>query len=134
MPNVNEMIESKYLKKEDVGSGVLWTIASLDKQNVAQQGEPPEYKWTVHFEESRKPLVLNTTNINLLALICGSHNSDDWIGRRVVLFNDPSVSYAGKMIGGIRVRAPQGKAAKVHSVAEANAKFDAAAQDDDIPF
>jgi hypothetical protein len=105
MPRVNEMIESKYLKKEDVGDGKLMTISGFEKQNVAPQGEPAENKWTVYFDETSKPLVLNTTNLNLLSMICGSDNTDDWVGKKVVLFNDPSVSYGGKLIGGIRVRA-----------------------------
>ena len=49
---VGEMIESKFLKKEDVGGarGVLVTIAGLDQANVAMQGADPEMKWTMRFQ------------------------------------------------------------------------------------
>lgn len=71
------------------------------------EGASPEMKWCLHFRELEKPLVLNSTNIQLCAQICKSEDTDEWIGKRVVLYTDPNVSYAGKLIGGIRVRAPK---------------------------
>src|SRR3990167_8852041 len=111
MAKVHDMIESKFLKKEDVGDGVLATISNVDQQNVAMQGAGPEMKWCLHFEEVDKPLVLNSTNIQLCKSILASDDTDDWLGKKVVLYTDPNVSYGGKLIGGIRIRAPRGKAA-----------------------
>lgn len=107
MPKISEMRESKFLKKEDVGRGVLATITGCDQQNVAMEGAGQELKWCLHFSELEKPLVLNSTNIQLCAKICGSEDTDHWTGKRLVLYVDPNVSYAGKLIGGIRVRAPK---------------------------
>lgn len=105
MPRINEMAESKFLKKEDVGEGVLMTIVGVNRYNVAMQGAPEESKWCLEFKESEKPLVLNVTNMRLLEGILGSDNTDDWMNKQIVLFNDPSIMYAGKMVGGVRVRA-----------------------------
>ena len=110
MPRTSEMRESKFLKKEDVGRGVLATISDCRQHNVAMQGAEPEMRWCLHFEELDKPLVLNATNIQLTEKVCGSDLTDDWIGKRLVLYMDPNVSYAGKLIGGIRVRAPKATA------------------------
>lgn len=107
MPKISEMRESKFLKKEDVGKGVLATITGCDQQNVAMQGADPEMKWALHFRELEKPLVLNSTNIQLCAQACGSEDTDDWKGKQIVLYTDPNVSYAGKLIGGIRIRKPK---------------------------
>lgn len=107
MPKTSEMITSKFLKKEDVGNGALLTIKNVVQHDVAQQGAGPEYKWCCEFREEEKPLVLNVTNMRLLESITGSDDTDDWIGTQVVLYNDPSIMYAGKMTGGIRVRAPK---------------------------
>jgi hypothetical protein len=104
------MRESKFLKKEDVGAGMLMTVESCRQQNVAKEGAEPEHKWCLVFEETDKPLVLNATNIQLCERIFGSDDTDDWIGKKVVLFTDPSVSYGGKIVGGVRVRAPKQKA------------------------
>ena len=107
MPKTSDMRESKFLKKDDVGAGALMTISKCAQYNVAKEGAPPEQKWCLEFEESEKPLVLNSTNIQLCEQICGSDDTDAWIGKQLVLYTDPNVSYQGKLIGGIRVRAPK---------------------------
>jgi hypothetical protein len=111
MPKVNEMIPSKFLKKEDVGIGVLVTIGNITKENVAQEGADPEYKYCMSFAELDKPLVLNSTNLHILQAILLSDESDDWTGKKIVLYTDPTVSFGGKVVGGIRIRQPKDTAA-----------------------
>lgn len=130
MPKISEMRESKFLKKEDVGRGAMGTIQSVGQMNVAKEGADHEMKWCLTFAEIDKPLVLNSTNIQLCAQICGSEDTDHWIGKRIVLYTDPSVMYAGKVIGGIRVRAPKPNAAPPPPPPAAGPDL----TDDDIPF
>lgn len=103
----HELKSSKFLKKEDVGKGVLYTIAGVEQYNVAKEGADPEMKWCLTFKETDKPMVLNSTNIQLCEAIFSSDDTDDWKGKRVVLYTDPNVSYQGKLVGGVRVRAPK---------------------------
>lgn len=117
MPKIHEMLDSKFLKKEDVGGGALMTVEGCSQHNVAKQGAEPEMKWCLSFEESDKPLVLNSTNIQLCQRVFGSDDTDDWTGKKIVLYTDPNVSYAGKIVGGIRVRAPKAKPVAVAAVA-----------------
>lgn len=128
MPKTSEMRESKFVKQSDVGNGVLWTVIGCDKHNVAMQGADPEYKWCLLFKESDKPLVLNATNIQLCERIFGSDDTDDWTGKRVVLYTDPNISYGGKVVGGVRVRAPKPGAVKPKPEPVETPT------DDDIPF
>lgn len=102
---IGEMKESKYIKKEDVGQGKLVTIADLQQQNVAMEDQPPEMKWVIHFHEFSKGMVLNWTNIQLIAKALGTEETDEWKGKKIVLFEDANVSFGGKLMGGIRVRA-----------------------------
>jgi len=102
---IGEMKDSKYLKKEDVGEGKLVTIAKIEQQNVAMEDQPPEMKWVVYFHEVEKGMPFNWTNIQLTAKAVGSEETDDWIGKKIVLYEDPNVSFGGKLVGGIRVRA-----------------------------
>jgi hypothetical protein len=125
----SEMRESKFLKQTDVGVGMLMTVAGCEKHNVAKDGADPELKWCLAFEESDKPLVLNSINIQLLERIFNSDETDQWIGKKVVLYVDPSVSYQGKVVGGIRVRAPKKLAAKPVPVPVTQDL-----SDEDIPF
>lgn len=142
MPNISEMRESKFLKKEDVGAGALVTIAGCEQYNVAKDGAPAENKWCLTFNELDKPLVLNSTNIQMCAQVCGSEDTDDWAGCQIVLYTDPNVSYQGKLIGGIRVRAPKKKVAAAVPVRRSQAapapqpppSEAVELTDDDIPF
>jgi hypothetical protein len=111
MPKTSEMRESKFLKQADVSSPVLWTVQGCERHNVAKEGAEPEHKWCLSFQECDKPLVLNRTNIQLCERVFGSDDTDHWIGKKLVLYVDPNVSYGGELVGGIRVRAPKVKAA-----------------------
>lgn len=107
--NIALLKDSKFLKKEDCGPGILVTIRELTQENVAKEGAPEELKWALHFEETDKPMILNNTNGQIIASITGSPETDDWAGHKIVLFSDPNVSFGGKLIGGIRARAPKVK-------------------------
>lgn len=112
MADLNDLRSSKFLRKEDVGEGVLVTVRAMTCENVAKEGAPEELKWTLHFEEFDKPLVLNSTNGQIIAQITG-HDKDiekNWVGTKLVLYNDPSITFGGKLTGGIRVRAPRNQA------------------------
>ena len=127
MPKLNEMMPSKFLKKEDCESPILLTIAGVKQENVGTQDAPDE-KWTLLFEES-KPMVLNSTNMQLAAKICGSDDTDDWTGRKVVAYHDPNVSFGGKLVGGVRLRAPKKQAETAPKKPAMVADLD-----DDVPF
>lgn len=68
------------------------------------EGEPPEMKYVLQFAEPIKPMVLNSTNAQLIALALKSEETDEWIGRKICLYDDPTVSFGGKLVGGVRCR------------------------------
>ena len=105
------MRSSKYLKREDVGRGVLLTIKGVHEEDLALEGKPPEMKWVMSFAETEKPMVVNTTNLHIMAQFLSpgdpDPSTDDWIGKQVVLYDDPNITFQGKLVGGIRCRAPR---------------------------
>ncbi len=104
MPNINTMMPSKFLKKGDVDEkGSIATIKAIDTDNVGTD-DKPEKKWVMHFDEFDKPLVLNKTNLRRAATIFKSEETDDWIGKKINLFFDPFVEFAGEMKGGLRLK------------------------------
>ena len=105
--DVNDLKQSKFLTQHDVDPPILVTIRGDRKVNVAMEGVDPDYRYTLIFDEVDKPLVLNTTNGQTIAAMVESTKSKDWIGRKIVLYRDPNVSFGGKLVGGIRVRAPK---------------------------
>lgn len=112
MPHISQLKQSKFLTRGDVGSGILVTIREVFQENVAKEGAPEELRWCINFDEQEKPMVLNSTNGQLIAQITKQDNTDGWTGQKVVLYDDPSVSFGGKLVGGIRVRAPRNQPTK----------------------
>lgn len=113
MASINSLKNSKFLTQNDVGEGVLYTIKTVEEVNIAKEGAPEEFKWCIFFNETEKPLVLNSTNGQIIAKFLGDDEMDNWTGHEVVLYTDPTISFGGKVVGGIRVRAPKKKTAAV---------------------
>ncbi len=131
---IGTMKESKYVKKEDVGSGVIVTIARIDQANVAMANQPEEMKYILHFREDINPLVLNWTNIQLCAKATGSEETDDWKNRRIVLFNDPNVSFGGQITGGVRIRPAEEESPKAAPARQDYSEANPPPADEDVPF
>ncbi len=103
---ISELIVSKYLKKEDFKEPTALTVLYVTKEDVARPGATPEKKAVMFFRGEAKGMVLNPTNLKRAARIFGSDEVDDWIGKKIVVFHDKDVEYAGDIIGGLRLRAP----------------------------
>ena len=104
MAKISEMIESKYLKQSDFPDPLIVTVAKIGQINIAKEGDAPDTKWAVRFKEFTKPMLLNSTNIKLLEKCCGSDDTDDWIGKEVIVYTDDSVSFGGQVVGGLHLR------------------------------
>ncbi len=111
MPHIDTMKESRFLTKQDVGPGKLLTIRDCYQENLAMEGAPPELEWCLSFQENEKPMVCKSINRQLIAGFTGQPNTDFWGGVKIVVYVDPSVTMKGKVVGGLRCRAPKGAAA-----------------------
>jgi len=119
--------ESKYLKKEDVGEdGMVLTIKGFTRQSLeTDSGE--EEKTIMHFVEDVKPMVLNRTNAQLLQVITGAKTAGEAKGKKVVAYNDITISFGGRVTGGIRLKKVAGKPKAAPAAA-------ADPDDSEIPF
>ncbi len=126
MPSVNDLSESKYVDKKDVGEGLLVTITGYTREDVSRDSDPTSMKYILSFEEC-KPLVLNKTNgvriaeiMNEVYNITRDYQEDEdgskvpaneqfqnWIGKKIILWNNPEIEFQGKRTGGVRVKPPQ---------------------------
>lgn len=114
---------SRYLTKEDIGEAKNWTLDIVERQSM-QNGDR---KFVLYFIEHEKPLVLNRTNFTVLDMLYGNE-TDDWKGKPICVYFDPSVMYGTERTGGIRLRAVTGRARPAASPDRG------ADLDDDIPF
>ena len=110
MARTRDMIPSKYLKQEDVPQPMLVTIRGVEQVQVGRDDEMT-MKWAIYFHELDKPMTLNVSNIMTLEAYLGEE-TDAWKGKQTVVYVDPDVMYAGKRVGGIRLRAPKGQEPK----------------------
>jgi hypothetical protein len=101
--------DGQYLKKEDVNPPQVWTITDAKEQTVAAPGKEPKPKVVLFFDGTKKGLVLNIANGDVLYDMTGQVDPEEWIGQRVELYVDDNVNYAGKRMGGVRVRKPTGE-------------------------
>ena len=101
--HISKMKQSRYLKTADVNDDVLVTIDRVELEKIDHDSD--EEKYVLYMQEFDKGLVLNWTNIQLLAKATGNEDSDSWAGHQVILFHDETVMFRGNVVGGIRVRA-----------------------------
>ena len=99
--------DGAFLNKADVNPPVVWTITDVAERNVTAPGKEPKEKLVLFFDGTKKGLVLNMANGDALYDMTGHEDPEEWIGQRVELYVDENVAYAGKRIGGVRLRKPQ---------------------------
>ena len=102
---------TKFIQKSDVENsphgGLLVTIKEIAEENVAPEYKAEEIKYVIYFKEAYKPWTPGIETLEVIKQIAGTGNVDDWSGTKLVLFVDPNVKFGGKMVGGIRCRAPK---------------------------
>ncbi len=99
---MSQMFPSNWLAKEDLGSPVRTTIKSVSQDEIkGEHGN--ETKNILNFTGDVKPMILNRSNAEFLCSEFGD-DSDHWIGKPVEVYVDPSVMFAGKRVGGVRIR------------------------------
>jgi len=95
---------SKYLSKEDVGEdGAILTIEGFRLETI-KTDDGDEDKIILYFQEDVKPMVVNRTNSQLLKQVTGAKTAGEARGKQIVVYNDPSIQFAGKITGGIRIK------------------------------
>ena len=121
---------SKYLAKEDVGTGgLILTIAGF-KREAVKGDDGDEDKIIMYFAEDVKPMIVNRTNAALLAGATGVATAGEARGKQIIVYNDASITFGGKVTGGLRIR---GTDAVKPRPAPARAQA-APPIDDEIPF
>lgn len=128
MPKVSEMVQSKYLRKEDIDDDTPATIKGVRLEDLGKE-DSKEQRWVIYFKQLQKGMVLNVTTIRVLESAYGD-DTDAWVGKQILLYVDPNVSFQGRVVGGLRVRVPRAKtAAPLASQAPKDDEFQ-----DDVPF
>ena len=123
----SQMIQSKYLKKEDFDTPRVLTIKDCQLEEVGNKGDT---RWVLYFKDEVKGLVLNVTKIRQLEGAFGD-DTDHWNGNKVKLTHDPNVMFGPERVGGIAIQTPpkQGVKAPVPPPPAVDPDFN-----DDVPW
>jgi len=121
----SQMIQSKFLKKEDFPQPEVLTIKDCSLEEVGKS----DTRWVLFFKEKAKGVVLNVTKIKQLEGAYGD-DTDGWIGKKVKLSHDPSVMMGTQQVGGIKMQLP----ANIPPVQPRAPAPPAEEFNDDIPF
>lgn len=97
-----DVFKGSYLKADDLQNRrVKVTIADVTMEEIGHD-DKKENRAVAHFAGKDKGLVLNKTNWSILEEVCGSLDSDDWIGFTVTLYV-AKVDYQGKRVPAVRI-------------------------------
>ena len=103
----------KYLRADDIdgvgqNNGRVLTILDFTEADVSRESdEQSELKPIIHFKDDGvKPMVLNKTNLNF---VLGHYGDEEHkiIGKKVLVWVDDNVQYAGNRVKGLRLAAPR---------------------------
>jgi hypothetical protein len=97
--NINDAFSSDYIKHGDLrGQPHVLTMSRIEIKEF-DDGDKP----CLHFSNSKKPLLLNKTNSNIIADIFGPE-TNGWMGQQIELY-PAKTEFKGQMTDCIRVRA-----------------------------
>jgi hypothetical protein len=127
--NIGAAFPGKYIKAAELGAAR--PVVTIDYVVIEAVGGDDEQKPVVHFQGKSKGLVLNVTNANMITEICGTPETDNWKGKRILLYATKT-EFGGKRVDCIRVDyPPTGAAAPAPPPPPAD---EWQADDSDVPF
>lgn len=109
MPNYRSLLE-RHFKGETFprDKALRLTLSSVVSEEV---GRDKESKPVAYFKEDQRGFIINGTSYSVLADAHKDDATESWEGAVVELYFDPTVTFDGKKIGGVRTRVitPGGK-------------------------
>jgi hypothetical protein len=99
--------DGNFIRKEDLerDGDRIETIADVEVTEFTDPKTGTERKLQLVLSDGVR-LTLNATNTRVLVKHFGD-NTEEWVGHAIVLAYDETVQYAGRTVGGIRVRVPR---------------------------
>lgn len=97
---------SAYLRRFDIPSDkdIELTIRAFEKRDMKARNRGRVRRYVLYFVERAECLALNKPNGEAICKLYGKEMRR-WIGKRIILFRDPTVQMYGQRVAGIRVRA-----------------------------
>ena len=107
MPSYDKYRDTKFIQQTDVDPPLIVTINRVTEEDVSMENQPTKMKFVIYFNEDLKPWAPGFETLQVIHQINGSGDVNNWAGTELILYRDPNVSFGGKVVGGIRCRAPE---------------------------
>lgn len=90
---------------EGITGDLIVTISDVKYEEVLEPNtNRKKKKAVVYFKEIPEKMVFNVSNSKTVSKIAESNFIDKWIGTKIALYFDHSVTFGGQKVGGVRVR------------------------------
>jgi len=110
-----EAFPSRWLQASDFPRPAVLEIVETNQETVRGNDGRNAKKLALYFRGQRKALIVNATNFDMIAIITGELDSDNWIGCLVELYAT-TTEMGGKTVPCIRVRPPSAATKKTAPV------------------
>jgi len=102
--DLKAMYGGRMLSTDDIGDRKIRTkIQKVRKEELRKDDGTKRWRLVLSLASLDKPLAVNATIKDVLVAALGRVPAN-WVGASVGIFVDPNVMYAGKRVGGIRLR------------------------------
>lgn len=85
------------------GKDIILTIDYVRQEKVTGSDGKSEELPVCHWKEQQKPMILNSTNLKMIAKVLGSPYIEDWSGKKIQLGSE-RVKAFGDVVDALRVR------------------------------
>jgi hypothetical protein len=100
------------------GQDIIVTIDYVRREEITGTNGKKEFEVVAHLKNGVLPFILNKTNMKTIQKLYGSPYIEDWSGRAVQIYFDPTVKFGRETLGGLRIRPFVPKQEKIPLVCE----------------
>jgi hypothetical protein len=102
--NWQQRFKGDFISAAELGDRrVTMTIARIASTKMDDEKKKKEVeKPVMYFKEVERGLIYCKTIGHCVAAMFGD-NDDKWIGKRITIYNDPTITYGPDTVGGIRI-------------------------------
>jgi len=85
------------------GADIVRTIKAVKMEDITDSNGQTEQKGVCYFAEEKKPMIMNKTNLEMIATLLKSDYVEDWIGKKIQIGSE-KVRAFGTVTDALRVR------------------------------
>lgn len=101
-----KLVDPNYMGDYSIppGQDLIAKIDYVAKETIKDPTGKNKEAVVAHFSDGNKPMVLNKTNMKTISKIFGTAYIEEWKGRSIQIYFDPSVRFGRETPGGLRIR------------------------------